>query len=80
MEQGVLPYQESSTPTFQKEKELFPAKELNFTNMDENKKMSSLHEHKFLDLDTFQVNTSSILKKNRSSNWTLSSSIQGSIF
>ena len=63
MEQGVLPYQGSSTPTFQKEEELFPAKEQNFTNMDENKKMRSLHEHKFLDLDTFQVNTSAILKK-----------------
>ena len=27
IEQGVLPYQGSSTPTFQKEKELFLAKE-----------------------------------------------------
>ena len=63
MEQGVLPYQGSSTPTFQKEEELFLAKEQNFTNMDENKKTSSLHEHKFPDLDTFQVNTSARLKK-----------------
>ena len=31
--------------------------------MDENKKMSSLHEQKFPDLDTFQVKTSAILKK-----------------
>ena len=31
--------------------------------MDENKKMSSLQEHKFPDLDTFQVNTSARLKK-----------------
>ena len=63
MEQGVLPYQGSSTPTFQKEEELFLAKEQNFTNMDENKKMSSLHEQKFPDLDTFQVSTSARLKK-----------------
>ena len=41
---------------------MFLAKELNFTNMDENKKMSSLHEQKFPDLDTFQVNTSARLK------------------
>ena len=63
MEQGVLPYQGSSNPTFQEEEELFLAKELNFTYMDENKKMSSLHELKFPDLDTFQVNTSARLKK-----------------
>ena len=63
MEQGVLPYQGSSNPTFQEEEELFLAKEQNFTDMDENKKMSSLHEQKFLDLDTFQVNTSARLKK-----------------
>ena len=45
MEQEVLPYdQVSSTPTFQKEEELFLAKEQNFTDMDENKKMSSHHE------------------------------------
>ena len=31
--------------------------------MDENKKMSSLHEQKFPDLHTFQVNTSARLKK-----------------
>ena len=63
MEQGVLPYQMSSTLTFQKEEELFLAKEQNFTDMDENKKMSSLHEQKFPYLDTFQVNTSARLKK-----------------
>ena len=63
MEEGVLPYQGSSNPTFQEEEELFLAKELNFTYMDENKKMSSLHEQKFPDLDTFQVNTSARLKK-----------------
>ena len=63
MEQGVLPYQGSSTPTFQKEKELFLVKEQNFIDMDENKKMSSLHEQKFPDLHTFQVNTSARLKK-----------------
>ena len=63
MEQEVLPYQGSSTPTFQKEEELFPAKEQNFPDMDENKRMFSLHEQKFLDLDTFQVNTSARLKK-----------------
>ena len=63
MEQGVIPYQGSSTPTFKKEEELFLAKEQNFIDMDENKKMSSLHEQKFQDLDTFQVNTSARLKK-----------------
>ena len=63
MKQGLLSYQGSSTPTFQKEKELFLAKEQNFTDMDENKKMSSLHEQKFPDLHNFQVNTSARLKK-----------------
>ena len=63
MEQGVLSYQGSSTPTFQKEKELFLAKEQNFTDMGENKRMSSLHEQKFPDLHTFQANTSARLKK-----------------
>ena len=48
--------------------------------MDENKKLISLHEKKFPDLDAFQVNTSARLKKNKSSNGTLSSSIQGTIF
>ena len=62
MEQGVLPYQGSSTPTFQKEKELFLAKEQIFIYMEGNKKMINLHEHKFLDLDAFQVNTSARLK------------------
>ena len=62
MEQGVLPYQWSSTLTFQKE-ELFFAEEKNFTDKDENKKMSSLHDHKFPDLDTFQVDTSAKLRK-----------------
>ena len=44
MEQGVLPYQGSSNPTFQEEEELFLAKEQNFTDMDGNKKMINLHE------------------------------------
>ena len=49
--------------------------------MDEKEKMISIHEMKFLDLDAFWVNTSARLKKkNRSSNGTLSPSIQGTIF
>ena len=40
-----------------------PVKEQIFTYMDENKKMISPHEHKFPDLDAFQVNTSARLKK-----------------
>ena len=31
--------------------------------MDENKKMIRLHEHKFQDLDAFQLNTNARLKK-----------------
>ena len=62
MEQGVLPYQGSSNPTFQEEEELFFVKEQNFTDMEGNKKMINLHEHKFPDLDAFQVNTSARLK------------------
>ena len=62
MEQGVLPYQESSNPTFQEEEELFLVKEQNFTDMEGNKKMTNLHEQKFPDLDAFQVNTSATLK------------------
>ena len=62
MEQGVLPCQGSSNPTFQEEEELFLAKEQNFTDMEGNKKMINLHEQKFLDLDAFQVNTSARLK------------------
>ena len=62
MEQGVLPYQGSSNPTFQEEEELFLAKEQNFTDMEGNKKMINLHEQKFPDLDAFQVNTSARLK------------------
>ena len=58
-----MPYQGSSNPTFQEEEELSPIKEQIFTYMDENKKMISLHEQKFLDLDAFQVNTSARLKK-----------------
>ena len=46
-------YQGSSKPTFQDEEELSPVKEQIFTYMDENKKMISLHEKKFLDLDAF---------------------------
>ena len=62
MEQGVLPYHGSSNPTFQEEEELFLAKEQNFIDMEGNKKMINLHEHKFQDLDAFQVNTSARLK------------------
>ena len=62
MEQGVLPYQESSNPTFQEEEELSPIKEQIFIYMDGNKKMINLHEQKFPDLDAFQVNTSARLK------------------
>ena len=38
-------------------------KEHIFTYMDENKKMNSLHDHKFPDFDAFRVNTSARLKK-----------------
>ena len=57
-----MPYQGSSNPTLQEEEELFLAKEQNFTDMEGNKKMINLHEHKFPDLDAFQVNTSARLK------------------
>ena len=62
MEQGVLPYQGSSNPTFKKEEELSPVKEHIFIYIDGNKKIISLHEQKFPDLDAFQVNTSARLK------------------
>ena len=62
MEQGVLPYQGSSNPTFQEEEELSPVKEQIFIYMEGNKKMIILHEHKFPDLYAFQVNTSARLK------------------
>ena len=62
MDQGVLPYQGSSNPTFQEEEELSLVKEQIFIYMDGNKKMISLHEQKFQDLDTFQLNTSARLK------------------
>ena len=58
-----MPHQGSSNPTFQEEQELSSIKEQIFTYMDENKKMVSLHEQKFSDLDAFQVNTSARLKK-----------------
>ena len=51
MEQGVLPYQGSSNPTFQEEEELSPIKKQIFIYMDGNKKMISLHEQKFPDFD-----------------------------
>ena len=57
-----MSYQESSNPTFQEEEELSPVKEQIFIYMDGNKKMISLHEHKFPNLDAFQVNTSARLK------------------
>ena len=62
MEQGVLPYQGSSNPTFQENEELSPVKEQIFIYMDGNKKMINLHEQKVPDLDAFQVNTSARLK------------------
>ena len=62
MEQGVLSYQGSSNPIFQKEEELSPVKEHIFIYMDGNKKMINLHEQKFPNLDAFQVNTSARLK------------------
>ena len=62
MEQGVLPYQGSSNPTFQEEEELSPVKEQIFIYMEGIKKMINLHEQKFPDLDSFQVNTSARLK------------------
>ena len=62
MEQRVLPYQESSNPTFQEEEELSPVKEQILIYMDRNKKMINLHEQKFPDLDAFQVSTSARLK------------------
>ena len=49
MEQGVLPYQGSSNPTFQEEEELSPVKEQILTYMSKNKKMISLHEQEFSD-------------------------------
>ena len=62
MEQGVLPYQGSSNPTFQEEEKLSLVKEQIFNYIDGNKKMISLHEQKFPSLDAFQVNTSARLK------------------
>ena len=62
MEHGVLPYQGSSNPTFQKEEELSPVKKQIFIYMEGNKKMINLHEQKFPDLNAFQVNTSARLK------------------
>ena len=62
MEQGVLPYQGSSNPTFQDKEELSPVKEQIFIYMEGNKKMINRHEKKFSNLDAFQVNTSARLK------------------
>ena len=53
MEQGVLPYQGSSNPTFQEEEELSPVKEQIFIYMEGNKKMINLHEQKIPNLDAF---------------------------
>ena len=44
MEQGVLPYQGSSNPTFQEEEELPPIKKKIFIYMEGNKEMINLHE------------------------------------
>ena len=49
LEQGVLPYQGSSNPTFQEEEKLSFVKEQIFIYMDGNKKMINLHEQKFPD-------------------------------
>ena len=57
-----MPYQGSSNYTFQEEEELSSVKKQIFTYMEENKKMISLHEQKFRDLDAFQVNTSARFK------------------
>ena len=57
-----MPYQGSSNPVFQDEEELSPFKEQILTYMDENKKMISVHEQKFPDLDAFEDNTSARLK------------------
>ena len=73
-----MPIHRSSNSTFQEEEELSPVKEHILTYMDENKRMISLHEQEFADSDSFQVNTT-ILKKIRSSNRTISPSIQGKI-
>ena len=54
MEQGVLSYQGSSNPTFQEEEEVSPIKKQILIYMDGNKKMISLYEQKFLDLDAFK--------------------------
>ena len=54
MEQGVLPYEGSSNPTVQEEEELSLVKEQIFIYMGGNKKMISLHKHKFTDLDAFK--------------------------
>ena len=64
MEQGVLPYQGSSNPTFQEEEELSPVKKQIFIYMEGNKKMINLHEQKLPDLNAFhvEVNTSDRLK------------------
>ena len=62
MEQGVLPYQGSSNPTFQEDEELSPVKEHIFICMEGNKKMINLHEQEIQDLNAFQVNTSARLK------------------
>ena len=57
-----MSYQGSSNPTFQEEEELSPLKEQIFIYMDGNKKMINLHEQKFPDLDSFQVNTNARMK------------------
>ena len=62
MEQGVLPYQGNSNPTFQEEEELSLVKKQIFIYKEGDKKMINLHEQKFPNLDAFQVNTSARLK------------------
>ena len=62
LEQGVLPYQGSSTSTFQEKEELCLVKDQFLTYMDANKKMISFHEQEFPNLDTFKVNLNARLK------------------
>ena len=75
-----MPYQGSSNFAFQDEEELSPIKEQIFTYMYENKKMISLHEQKFLNLDAFQDNTSARLKNIEAPSGQLCPIIQGKRF
>ena len=69
MEQGELPYQGSSNPTFQEEEELSPVKKQIFIYMKGNKKMIDLHEQKFpfdnslepFDVPNFSIGTEKLI-------------------